>query len=125
MKYLKFNLTPLQGESLLQLIVIDNIKIWKASHNKTRDYCEKWCNSCKECKSFSICNDSECLLRDYLVERSDLTKDSYVCTTYYRIQNGDNLQQSNGRNIENKGIYNRDIGGLISIFNTSVQFYIH
>lgn len=92
-------------------MTIDNIKIWKASHNKTRDYCEKWCNSCKECKSFSICNDSECLLRDYLVERSDLTKDSYVCTTYYRIQNGDNLQQSNGRNIENKGIYNRDIGG--------------
>ena len=87
----------------MEAITIDDIKILGTLHNKSRDYCERWCNSCEECKSFSVCNDSECRLKDTLVERSDLTKDSLTCTTYYRIQNGDMLKQSKGRNIENKG----------------------
>ena len=66
---------------------LDDAKLWNASHNTTRKYCKRWCNSCEDCKSFSICNDSECRLKDKLVRRADLTIDSANCTTYYKFMN--------------------------------------
>ena len=80
---------------------IDDTKLWNTTHNKTRAYCEAWCNSCSECKSFSICNDSECRLKDALVERSDLTKDSSICTSYYRINK--KYEPRRLKTVKNKG----------------------